>query len=182
MWQLLVIFFHVAQLVLMLRTSQPCKYVMNFHMRNVGYILLIFCCLGLRSSLDGVCDSTSAHHRKLSHPFSQLARPKWPRGAAARQSACQIQTWPWLFLHGTIQFCGVEMGNMWPIFFCVFVCVCVGFVFTPHLHPSLTPFSPSSYAWYLGHVGTAFFRRNGRELTVHLLPRPRYIIENIQMD
>lgn len=76
MWQLLVIFFNVAQPVLMPWTSQLCKYVMDFHIKNMGYILLIFCCLGLRTSQDGVCDSTSAHHRKLSHPFSQLARPR----------------------------------------------------------------------------------------------------------
>lgn len=37
--------------------------------------------------------------------------------AAALQSACQIQTWLWLFLLSTIQSCGVKLGNMWPILY-----------------------------------------------------------------
>ncbi len=85
-------------------------------------------------------------------------------GAAVRQSACQIQTWPWLFLLSAIQFCGVKLGNMWPNFF---FCFC----FTPldihththtHTHPSLPPLSLFSLAWYLGQEGTAFSRQGPR--------------------
>lgn len=44
-------------------------------LKNMGVIPLIFRRLGLRWSWK--CD---AHHRELSHPFSQLACPRWPRG------------------------------------------------------------------------------------------------------
>lgn len=90
-------------------------------LKTMDDVPVIFCCLRLQPSQNGVCNSTEACHRKLSHPFSQLARPRWPIGgggeADALQSACQIQTWPWLFLLSTIQSCGVELGNMWPILY-----------------------------------------------------------------
>lgn len=95
-------------------TSQPCPilrifsiYVIYFYVqthllatmqlqqvqswRSLAYIPLIFCRLRLRLSQDGACH---IHHRKLSHPFSQLDRPRWPRGMAVQQSACQMLTWP----------------------------------------------------------------------------------------
>lgn len=143
MQDLLVIFFNVAQPIscpghlkhvicygffffLYISFIFVCKFKSistRSSLRPLGCIPLIFCCLGFSAVPLKPRWSVwlhDAHHRKLSHPFSQLARPGWPRGKAARQSACQIQTWPWLFLLSTIQFCGVELRNMWPIFLVLF--------------------------------------------------------------
>lgn len=135
MWQLLVVIFNVARPVLMPRTSQPCKYVIDFHIKNVGYILLIFCWLRLHTGQDGVYDSSGAHHRKLSHSSSQLAHP-----TVDDREERQPGNLPVRFKHDHDYFSLVQSNSVewnWEICDLFFLCMCV-FCFTPPtMHGSL---------------------------------------------
>lgn len=115
-------------------------------LKTVDEVPVIFCCLRLQPSQNGVCNSTEACHRKLSHPFSQLARPRWPIGGG-RQQPCNP---PVRFKHDRDYSSSAQSNPVeWNWEICDLFCM-VWFCFTPHF---------SSLAWYLGHKGTAFSRQ-----------------------
>lgn len=176
--------FSLMWLVLMLCTSWACKYAVGCHMNSTWRTW------ATSFWFSAVWGSIQAKMECLTPPT--LTPEHWVIPSAGwpvldDREERQPGNLPVRFRHGRDYFSSAQSNSVawnWELCDLFFFCPCVLFCSPPPppIHPSHTRFTPSSSAWYLGHEGTVFFRRKGRELTVHLVPGPRYVIENIQMD